>query len=166
MSEKTCGFESHLQYNFSLGVEHGITTMTTHSREQIISLREKGLTYQQIADELGCSKAVVCYHLNPKVREIHRETSRRARQVRYEKINAYKESKPCTDCGQFFEGFLMDLDHLPEFLKVGSVSNLLRSYGWAKILAELEKCEVVCCMCHRMRTKQRWLDSPLKHSIY
>jgi len=128
-------------------------------------LRSENMTYQQIADQLGCSKAVVCYHLNPKVRETHRESSKRARKLRYEMINALKESKPCADCGQFFEGFLMDFDHLPGHLKIGNVANLVKNAGLPKILRELEKCDVVCCMCHRKRSRARWEENPLSASM-
>ena len=33
-------------------------------KEKIIELREKGYSYSQIVEELGCSKSTVSYHLN------------------------------------------------------------------------------------------------------
>ena len=42
--------------------------MTTKLNKQIISLRKKGLTYNQIANKLKCSKSTVSYALNSKTR--------------------------------------------------------------------------------------------------
>lgn len=42
--------------------------MTTRLNKQIISLRKKGLTYNQIANKLNCSKSTVSYALRKKTR--------------------------------------------------------------------------------------------------
>ena len=42
--------------------------MTTRLNKQIISLRKKGLTYNQIAKKLNCSKSTVSYALRKKTR--------------------------------------------------------------------------------------------------
>lgn len=67
-----------------------------------------------------------------------------------------KEGVPCADCGGLFPDECMDFDHLPGETKVRNVSALVRG-GWSleKIYAEVEKCELVCANCHRIRTKKR-----------
>jgi hypothetical protein len=64
------------------------------------------------------------------------------------------KSRPCADCKQSFDPWKMDLDHLSD--KSDNVSNLVGSQAsLSRILAELEKCEVVCCWCHVLRTISR-----------
>ena len=60
---------------------------------------------------------------------------------------------PCADCGETYPYYVMDLDHLPGHDKVMGVSDMVgKGLSKASILAELEKCEVVCANCHRERT--------------
>lgn len=68
-------------------------------------------------------------------------------------IEEYKTNKPCLDCGGVFPPCAMDFDHLRD--KVSGVSNLVQLGTMAALLAEIEKCELVCANCHRIRTWQR-----------
>ena len=136
--------------------------MTTDIGIQIKALREQGKTYSEIRMALGCANSTIAYHLNPETRAKSAIRSKDWKASNLRKVNDLKESQPCADCGEFFEGYLMDFDHLPESMKVGNISYLLRRWGWTRLETELKKCEVVCCMCHRKRTKQRWLDNPLQ----
>lgn len=70
-----------------------------------------------------------------------------------EKIDALK-SVPCADCNKIFPPICMDFDHISGD-KIDNVSQLMNSNSLKKILAEIEKCEVVCACCHRIRTKDR-----------
>lgn len=81
------------------------------------------------------------------------ERSRQQRLRRYEKLNAFK-SQPCMDCKGTFPPVCMDFDHV-KGEKIGDLSKLIQRAGWNTILAELEKCEVVCANCHRIRTAAR-----------
>ena len=47
---------------------------------------------------------------------------------------------------------MLDFDHLRD--KVADVSAMLNR-RWPVILAEIEKCDVVCANCHRRRTAKR-----------
>lgn len=68
------------------------------------------------------------------------------------------KSKPCTDCGDQFPPSVMDFDHM-RGEKVAEVSALVGSRGSLKrILAEIEKCDLVCANCHRLRTARRRED--------
>lgn len=62
---------------------------------------------------------------------------------------------PCADCGNRYPSVCMDFDHLPGHTKSFGVMNRWKDRKWNLILAEIEKCEVVCSNCHRIRTKAR-----------
>lgn len=66
------------------------------------------------------------------------------------------KTKPCTDCKGVFPPICMDFDHLPEHDKKFNISQS-NSYDEADIRSEIEKCEVVCSNCHRIRTADRHL---------
>ena len=60
------------------------------------------------------------------------------------RLNSLKEDAGCADCG-VKDPRVLEFDHLPGFDKKFNVSDALRrGFSWGKILAELEKCEVVC----------------------
>jgi hypothetical protein len=45
----------------------------------------------------------------------------------------------------------LDFDHV-RGEKLYNVAKMAAGYSWAKILVEIEKCDVVCANCHRIRT--------------
>lgn len=65
-------------------------------------------------------------------------------------INKFKD-RPCTDCGHKFHPVAMDFDHV-RGKKRKDISEMRGAYTIAAILAEINKCEVVCAVCHRLRT--------------
>jgi ribosomal protein L44E len=83
------------------------------------------------------------------------QQSPRVRSARVRKlIERIKERLSCADCGGTFPPAAMDFDHLPAFPKRFNLSRA----GWRSaqaIRAELQKCELVCATCHRIRTMAR-----------
>lgn len=77
----------------------------------------------------------------------------RARRQRIVGIVNDRKAVPCTDCGVSYPSYVMDFDHLGD--KVRGISYMARHYSVEKVLAEIEKCEVVCANCHRERTYHR-----------
>ena len=65
-------------------------------------------------------------------------------------VRDLKEGRPCADCGIEYPPPAMDWHHLDASLKSFNVSNPGR---WTKrsILAEIEKCVLLCANCHRLR---------------
>ena len=71
---------------------------------------------------------------------------------------AMKSSTPCADCGGVFHPAAMTWDHLPGEPKVDDVSSMLQRHNRSLILAEIEKCELVCANCHAVRSFMRRRD--------
>lgn len=63
------------------------------------------------------------------------------------------KSVPCADCGGTFPPVCMDFDHV-RGVKLFSVSRA-STRSIETVLKEIEKCEVVCANCHRIRTASR-----------
>lgn len=74
--------------------------------------------------------------------------------ARKELINAAKDV-PCTDCGIKYPPYVMQFDHLRD--KEFQIGNSF-TFSLERVLAEIEKCEVVCANCHAERTHQRWIE--------
>lgn len=127
--------------------------MTIH-KEKILLLRKEGRTYKEIQDELGCSKGTIAYHLGNGQKEKTRNRTRKSRLKIYEYIWSYKENMGCQDCGEKFPYFVLDFDHRQN--KSFSIANWTRhTQNIEDIKKEIEKCDVVCANCHRIRTHER-----------
>lgn len=69
-------------------------------------------------------------------------------------VAAHVATHPCVDCGES-DPVVLDFDHV-RGEKRRNVSRMVASHFSEKnILAEIEKCEVVCANCHRRRTAKR-----------
>lgn len=66
--------------------------------------------------------------------------------------DGYKTA-PCADCHKIFDPISMDFDHV-RGEKINGVSQLLMK-SLEVIWAEIQKCEIVCANCHRVRTLNR-----------
>lgn len=64
-------------------------------------------------------------------------------------------SSGCVDCG-ILDIRVLEFDHLPEHAKKYNISDIVRNSLSIKTLTdEIEKCEVVCCNDHAIRTANR-----------
>lgn len=72
-------------------------------------------------------------------------------------VDQLKEATPCSDCFQLFPAEAVDFDHV-RGVKLGNISDLLHLPG-KELAAEIAKTEVVCSVCHRIRTRDRRLDA-------
>ena len=61
----------------------------------------------------------------------------------------------CMDCGNKFPPLCMDFDHV-RGEKTANISEMVYAskYSMDTLRTEIEKCEVVCANCHRLRTSQ------------
>ena len=71
---------------------------------------------------------------------------------RYKLLNAYKLERGCAACGYAEDPVALDFDHLEPSAKAGNISALVRHAPWQRVLAELEKCQLLCSNCHRVKT--------------
>lgn len=85
-----------------------------------------------------------------------RTNDRRADRIKW--FQDLKSNTSCIDCGQIYEPYCMDYDHIPgRGDKIKSVSRMvIDNTSKEIILAEIEKCDLVCLLCHNKRTYNRF----------
>lgn len=108
------------------------------------------------------SECRICWNnkMRPKSRahyRANRQYYRNRNAVARKEISKFirsKKEQPCTDCGQEFPHFVMDFDHVGD--KEFNISSAVR-FGKSidTVTIEIEKCELVCANCHRIRTHAR-----------
>jgi len=70
------------------------------------------------------------------------------------------KSKPCRDCGGIFEVCCMDFDHREGTKKTYNIGSMFAHHYSAELIQiELDKCDLVCANCHRIRTRDRRIGS-------
>jgi len=80
---------------------------------------------------------------------------------------AYLQTHPCVDCGHR-DIRVLEFDHRDRETKVKDVAVLAtEGYGLARVQAEIEKCDVRCANCHRIRTHQRcgWWGKDVRFDV-
>ena len=112
------------------------------------------------------SKAVeserrMCYRDNHREEEATRG-KRHYRKHRTQRTNliSWIEDKytgvPCLDCDGVFHWVAMDFDHRPEEEKSFGIATkgtlVVSSKNISMIMKEINKCDLVCSNCHRVRT--------------
>jgi hypothetical protein len=126
----------------------------TEFKEDIIRLGAEGLSYREIEKILGCRRSTIAYHLGKNVKEKTQNRSKTQRAAITKWLQEYKETAGCLDCKQSFPHYVLDFDHR-EGIKNGSPGQIWRGRGKQAAVAELEKCDVVCSNCHKIRTWNR-----------
>jgi hypothetical protein len=65
-------------------------------------------------------------------------------------------TKKCVDCG-IKDARVLEFDHLPEYEKKFEIARAVAgsTRSWELILSEINKCEVICSNCHKIRTMTR-----------
>lgn len=124
----------------------------------------RGIKLKGIGELLGCTQEVVlseiskcdlvcaCCHRLRTTKQ--RGSTSNPTRVRYHsKISELKFEKSCLDCGRVLPPITMDFDHV-RGVKVMTIAQM-RSVSWSKALLEIEKCDLVCANCHRVRTNLR-----------
>jgi hypothetical protein len=116
----------------------------------VANFARRGADYQSYCRACQKEYDAAWYQAN-KARRQQKVKADRAAHVAW--LDSLKEGKPCTDCGGHFPPYVLEWDHLPGFIKELVIANTRRAaHSRKRILAELEKCELVCANCHRERT--------------
>jgi hypothetical protein len=96
------------------------------------------------------------YHAKNSAAYVKREIERQAanREINFIYAQEHKKITPCKDCYAIFAPVCMDFDHIDGTTKRNNISHSYhKSTSWFK--NEINKCELVCSNCHRIRTKTR-----------
>jgi hypothetical protein len=127
-------------------------------KEQILELRAKGFSYNEIKQKLNCSKGTIAYHCGIGQKDKHAARTRDKRNKISKYIQEYKSKHKCADCKEDYPYWIMEFDHLGN--KDFTISHFrTKGYTIAQVKKEIKKCEVVCSNCHRNRTFNRNLKT-------
>jgi len=124
---------------------------------------EKALSHFRPTNRLRCKECLSLAHKAWVKKNVKRnrqlcKASAEARRPKRDALIDSAKNRPCADCGLQFDAKAMDFDHLPGHEKHSKVSHFRRlGYSLKKIKDELDKCDVVCANCHRLRTVNRRL---------
>lgn len=88
------------------------------------------------------------YYATEKGQEERRRQRRRRIKRNYEVVRQAK-NKPCSDCGNRYPICCMEFHHV-KGKKLFHLSRL-SNYSLAQVLREIEKCVLLCAICHRIR---------------
>lgn len=122
-------------------------------QKRVTSFYRRGDGYQAYCKRCNNESRATYYQHNKRRYKDNKQALRGRLQ---EEVNEIKRLTPCADCGRHFPPCAMDFDHLEGATKVDTISNLvLHKQSRPLVLAEIEKCELVCACCHRVRTHNR-----------
>ena len=80
------------------------------------------------------------------------DRNRRIRQELIEKTFQYLLDHPCLDCGET-NPIKLDFDHRAGVEKRGNIGRLLTTcHSWTLLKEEIDKCDIRCANCHRVKT--------------
>ncbi len=105
------------------------------------------------------------YKRDPNRRACIRRVDKEFKKAKIETLAAYKIEKGCTDCGYNTHFAALDFDHVTG-IKIANLSHMVRNgLSNQRIKEELDKCEVVCSNCHRIRAYNRIMANKLARSL-
>lgn len=150
-----CGYDNI----FALEFDH---LDPSTKKESISSLSRRAINYKHIANEIKKCQ-VLCTNChrkkNSKEQSWHEilNTQNLTKDRRYKAKNILRlldflSNKSCVKCDEP-DSVVLEFDHLDPATKIASVSNLVCvSRGWAKIKREIDKCQILCANCHKLKT--------------
>lgn len=122
--------------------------------EDCFAFRKDTNKYRNVCFDCGKENKKSYYIANKqKIIKTSRKNSDKTRKELRIMLNGLK-NKPCKDCGKSYPPCAMDFDHT-ENNKVKKINIFLTNCNKAKLIEEVNKCEIVCSNCHRIRTHNR-----------
>ena len=100
--------------------------------------------------ECNSARYAAWYKINRK-RAI--ESARRVQRSKRQFVDSYKITNGCQSCGFKGHPAALDLHHLNRENKVDGVCRLVQSRSLEVIKMEMEKCEILCANCHRIKER-------------
>lgn len=101
-----------------------------------------------------CQREYIRNHYQKNTDYYLEKSRRRNKKIKLEngtKIIKHLQQHPCIDCGETDPVFL-DFDHVRGEKEMSISSMVSRHWSWIKIQKEIEKCDVRCVKCHRLKT--------------
>lgn len=85
-------------------------------------------------------------------RERRKRYKRNSREKKQAVVLEYLSTHPCVDCG-IQNPIVLDFDHINQADKTAGIADLIcmHQIGLEKIKEEMEKCEIRCANCHRIK---------------
>lgn len=85
------------------------------------------------------------------------------------KVAIIKVNNGCMDCGYNKDHRALEFDHrenigLPWTGKQRTVAAMMY-FSWKRIQEEIDKCDVVCCNCHAIRTSLRRKEAGVRKDV-
>lgn len=80
---------------------------------------------------------------------------RARREQNRREVLRYLATRGCVDCGRS-DPVVLEFDHRDPREKLMNIGDMIVSKRWARVLAEIEKCDVRCANCHRRRTARQF----------
>jgi hypothetical protein len=121
-------------------------------------LPEESFSWQWRAKGIRRSRCKTCYNkYQSNYRKEHLANTRKHvsnhRKRKREYIRKVKEGAVCADCKKKYPPYVYDFDHRdPKKKKFDIAAMVSHGFGLKKIKKEIEKCDIVCANCHRIRT--------------
>lgn len=84
-----------------------------------------------------------------------RQRRRSDRRKNGELVRAFLAAHPCVDCGES-DPVVLDFDHTVPAEKTGAVARMISTASPGILRREIEKCEVRCANCHRVRSARQF----------
>lgn len=101
-----------------------------------------------------CSRAWYEQKREQHIKNVRRRNDR-VREENRDRMRGYLLEHPCVDCGET-DLRVLEFDHRPGTTKTGNVTKMAADgLAWKIVAVEIEKCDVRCDNCHRIRTCER-----------
>ena len=121
-----------------------------NARNILDSLRDNEMRLAQVEETL-------------KQRGAQMKTGKTERERKKMFLTLFKLANGCAICGVNDDPICLDLDHIDRGTKRHSIGDLPKQ-SWKTLINELVKCQVLCAICHRLKTESERLSIAIQPS--
>jgi hypothetical protein len=133
----------------------------TRKNTEEFSFRNKNKGSRR-AECKACFKPLSQNHYK-KNRQAYNQRGIERRKITRDWILTYLSSKKCKDCGNS-DIRVLEFDHVADNKSYNIAILIAKGYGLVTLNKEVEKCEVVCANCHKIRTDEK--NNSYRHQYY